>query len=152
MHGRLTLSGMKLLLLALIGTDLLNAAQKTWDAVVQLVPGTPVEVVESNGSKLGAVVSSSTEDLTVRTNGGDHKFARSEIVRVTSRARSKRLRNMLIGAGIGIGISLLADRTIGTYVRNESSSSGRAFIWTIPIAACAGIGAAFPSYPVVYRK
>ena len=143
---------MKLLLLALICTSFLNGAPKTWAAVGRLTPGTPVEVVTSSGPEMGQVVSSSTEDLTIRTNGREHKFARSEILRVTSRARSKRLRNMLIGAGIGVGVSLLADRTIGTYLRNESSSNGRPFIWTIPIAAGAGIGAAFPGYPVIYRK
>jgi hypothetical protein len=143
---------MKLFFLALICTNFLSAAPKTWDAVGRLRPGTPVEVVTSTGSETGQVVSSSTENLTIRTNRGEHNFARPDIIRVTSRTKSKRVRNMLIGAGVGLGISLLADRTIGTYIRNESSSSGRPFIWTIPIAAGAGIGAAFPSYPVVYRK
>lgn len=143
---------MKLFLLALICTNFLTGAPKTWDAIGRLRPGTAVEVVRSIGSEKGAVVSSSTDDLTIRTSSGEHKFARPDIVRVTSRTRSKRVRNMLIGAGIGVGISLLADRTIGTYIRNESSSSGRPFIWTVPIAAGAGIGAAFPGYPVIYRK
>ena len=143
---------MKLFLLALICTNLLNGGPKTWDAVGRLRPGTPVAVVTNSCSAIGQVVSSSTEDLTIRTNGREHKFARSEILRVTSRARSKRLRNMLIGAGIGVGISLLADRTIGTYIRNETSSNVRPFIWTVPIAAGAGIGAALPGYPVIYRR
>ena len=95
-----TFSWMKLLLLALICTNLLHATPKTWDAVGRLRPGTPVEVVTNSGSETAQVVSSSTEDLTIRTNGGEHKFARSEVVRLTSRARSKRLRNMLIDAGM----------------------------------------------------
>jgi len=147
-----TVEWMKLFLLALICTNVLTGAPKTWDAVGRLRPGTPVKVVTSTASEIGQVVSSSTENLTIRTNRGEHNFARSDIIRVTSRTRSKRVRNMLIGAGIGVGVGLLADRTIGTYIRNESNSSGRPFIWTVPIAAGAGIGAAFPGYPVIYQK
>jgi len=31
-------------------------------------------------------------------------------------------------------------------------TSARPLIWTVPIAVCGGIGAAFPSYAVIYRK
>jgi uncharacterized membrane protein len=73
-------------------------------------------------------------------------------VRVISRTQSKRLRNILIGAGVGIVIGVVTDQTLGTRLRNEGGLDNAALIWTIPIAAGAGIGAAIPSYPVIYKK
>ena len=52
-----------------------------------------------------------------------------------------------------LAIGLVTDQTLGTYLRNESNpDNARVLIWTLPIALCGGIGAAFPSYPVIYRK
>jgi predicted lysophospholipase L1 biosynthesis ABC-type transport system permease subunit len=63
------------------------------------------------------------------------------------------MRNVLIGVGVGAAISLVTDQTLGAYLRNESNpASARPLIWTLPMAFCGGIGAAFPSYPVIYRK
>ena len=63
------------------------------------------------------------------------------------------MRNILIGVGVGAAIGLVTDQTIGTYLRNESNPAGaRPLIWILPIALCGGIGAASPSYPVIYQK
>jgi hypothetical protein len=54
---------------------------------------------------------------------------------------------------VGAAIGLITDETLGAYLRNESNPAGaRPLIWTVPIALCGGIGAAFPSYTVIYRK
>jgi hypothetical protein len=146
---------MKSLLLALacVGLVLAAPASKTWDSVRQLRPGAPIEVVTTDRAVKGEFVSSSTEGLTIRTRSGEQRFARPDIVRVVSRTRSRRVRNILIGVGVGAAISLVTDRTIGAYLRNEANpESARPLIWTLPIALCGGIGAAAPSYPVIYRK
>jgi hypothetical protein len=119
----------------------------------QLNSGAPIEVVTSERTEKGEFVSSSTESLTIHTRRGEQRFLRSEVVRVVSRTQSRRTRNVLLGVGVGAAISLVVDQTLGTYLRNESNpASGRPLIWTLPIALCGGIGAAFPSYPAIYRK
>ena len=63
------------------------------------------------------------------------------------------MRNVLIGVGVGAAISLVTDQTLGAYLRNESNPPGaRPLIWALSIAVCGGIGAAIPSYPVIYQK
>lgn len=141
--------------MVLASTGLLFAApaSKTWEGLGRLKSGDPVEVVTSSGLARGQFVASSTESLTIRTGHGEEKFLRPEVVRVVSRTQSRRLRNMLIGAGAGVVVGLVADQTVGAYLRNESNPDNvRALIWTLPIAIGGGIGAAFPSYPVIYRK
>ena len=74
--------------------------------------------------------------------------------RVTLLSQSKRRRNLLIGVGIGLGVSLLLDRTLGVYLNNESgySSGARAAVWIAPPAGFGALGAAaIPSHPVVYK-
>jgi len=146
---------MKLLLIALAVAGLVVAApaSKTWESLGQLRSGAPIEVVTSDHVSKGEFVASSTESLTIRTHRGEQKILRAEVVRVASRTQTRRARNALIGVGVGVGISLLTDQTYGRFLRNESNPEGaRALIWTVPIVGCGGIGAAIPSYPVIYRK
>ena len=146
---------MRLLLIALASVGLVLAApvSKTWESLVQVKPGTLIEVVTSDHAEKGEFVSSSTESLTIKTRGGEQRFLRPEVVRVVSRSQPRRKRNVLIGVGVGAAISLITDQTLGAYLRNESNpASARPLIWTVPIALCGGIGAAFPSYTVIYRK
>ena|ERR1022692_3152890 len=149
------MSLMKSLLIALASVGLILAApvSKTWESLGKLDSGTPIEVVTSNRAEKGEFVSSSTESLTIRTRRGEQRFLRKEVVRVVSRRKSHRMRNVLIGVGVGTAIGLVTDQTLGAYLRNESNpASARPLIWALPVAFCGGIGAAFPSYPVIYRK
>jgi hypothetical protein len=146
---------MRLLLIALASLRLVFAApvSKTWESLGQLKSGTPIEVITSDRAEKGEFVASSTESLTIHTGRGEQRFLRPEVVRVVSRRQSRRTRNVLLGVGVGAGIGLITDQTLGAYLRNESNpASARPLIWTLPIAICGGIGAAFPSYPVIYRK
>ena len=146
---------MRLLLIALASVGLVFAAtaSKTWESLGQLHSGAQIEVVTNDRAEKGEFVSSSTESLTIHTRHGEQRFLRPEIVRVVSRTQSRRTRNVLIGVGVGAAIGLVTDQTLGAYLRNESNPvSARPLIWTLPIALCGGIGAAFPSYPVIYRK
>lgn len=146
---------MRLLLIALASVGLLVAAplSKTWESLGKLSSGDPIEVVLSDRTEKGEFVSTSSESLTIRTHRGEQRFLRKEVVRVVSRRQSHRIRNMLIGVGVGAAISLVTDQTLGAYLRNEANpASARPLIWTLPMAFCGGIGAALPSYPVIYRK
>ena len=119
----------------------------------KLNSGTPIEVITSDRVEKGDFVSSSTESLTIHTHRGEQRFLRQEVVRVVSRTQSRRMRNILIGVGAGAAIGLVTDQTLGAYLRNESNpASARPLIWALPIALGGGIGAAFPSHPVIYQK
>ena len=146
---------MRPLLVALASVGLVLAApiSNTWQSLSQLNSGAPIEVVTIDRAEQGEFVASSTESLTIRTPRGEQRFLRPEVVRVVSRAESRRIRNTLIGVGVGAAIALATDQTIGRYLRNESNPAGvRPLIWTAPIALCGGIGAAFPGHRVIYRK
>jgi hypothetical protein len=142
-----------LIALATVGIVPAAPASTNWENLGQLRSGAPVEVFTSDRAEKGEFVSSSTESLTIRTIRGEQRFLRPEVLRVVSRAQSRRMRNALIGAGVGVAIALAVDQSVGRFLRNESNpSSARPLIWTLPIALCSGVGAAFPSYPVIYRK
>lgn len=146
---------MKLLLIALASVGLVLAApvSKDWESLGHLNPGALIEVVASDRAETGEFVSIFTESLTIRTPRGERKFPRREVMRVVSRKQSRRTGNLLIGVGVGAAIGLVTDQTLGAYLRNESNpASARPLIWSLPIAVCGGIGAAIPSYPVIYRK
>jgi hypothetical protein len=144
---------MRGLVIALLLAGGAAAAPKTWESLNQLHPGEPIEIIRGDRAVKGDFVSSSTESLTIRTPVGEQRFLRPDVARVISRARSHRLRNALIGAGVGVAISIVTDQTVGTYLRNESNpDAARPVIWTVPIAAGAAIGAAIPSHPTIYRK
>jgi hypothetical protein len=142
-----------LIALATVGLVLAAPASKPWGSLGQLNSGAPIEVVTSDRAEKGEFVSSSTESLTIQTRRGERKFLRPEVVRVVSRTQSRRVRNVLIGVGVGAAIGLVTDQTLGAYLRNESNpDNARALIWILPIALCGATGAAFSSYPVIYRK
>jgi hypothetical protein len=63
------------------------------------------------------------------------------------------MRNILIGAGIGLAVGIAVDRTLGTYIRNERGDIAgvRALTYAAPIALFAGIGAALAPYRTIYR-
>ena len=146
---------MKMLLIAFasVGLVLAAPAAKTWESLGQLNAGTPVEVVTGDRDVKGEFVSTSTESLVIHTRRGEERFLRPEVLRVVSRTHSHRMRNLLIGASVGAAVGLVADQTLGRYLRNESDPAiARPLIWILPIALCGGIAAAFPSYPVIYRK
>ena len=149
------MSLMRSLLIALSSVGLVLAAPvpKTWESLGKLDSGTPIEVVTSDRAEKGEFVSSSTESLIIHTRRGEQRFLRKEVVRVVSRRQSRRMRNVLIGVGMGAAIGLVTDQTLGAYLRNESNpASARPLIWALPMAFCGGIGAAFPSYHVIYQK
>src|SRR5258708_28366640 len=129
-----------LIALASVGMVLAAPASKTWESLGQLKAGVPIEVVTRDHAEKGEFVSSSTESLTIHTRHGEQRFSRPEVVRVVSRTESRRMRNALIGVGVGAAIGLITNQTLGAYLRNESNqASARPLIWILPIAAWGGI-------------
>jgi hypothetical protein len=142
--------GLILGMLALIPAE---AADKTWENLRRLNPGDSIEVVVKDHKEKGTFVSTTAETLTIKTSSGETSLARPDVTRVTSKSGFHRARNILLGIGIGAAIALTIDATLGTILRNESNPpNARAVIWTVPIAAGAGVGAALPSKQTIYKK
>ena len=50
---------------------------------------------------------------------------RTRVRRVQVKSASRRVRNIVIGAAIGLAVGLVADQTLGTYLRNEAGEQWR---------------------------
>jgi hypothetical protein len=141
----------------LVFPPLSDAADKpvpdSWDQVMTLQPGEPMRVIEKNGTEHSGRFSALTDAAVVLTTfKSDIQIQRARIrkIQVTT---EHRLRDGLIGAGIGFGVGLAVDRTLGQYLRNESGESGgtRALTFVVPIAAFGGFGSLSTGYRVIYQ-
>lgn len=120
--------------------------QDDWTNLQRIHPGEEVHVVRSDKKSAdGRFVSASAEAITLDISGGALTVPRSEVVRVTKRRPSHRMRNTLIGLGIGAAVGLVLDQTLGAIARNEGGINSDRIIalnWIVPLSAGAGIGAA----------
>lgn len=150
------------LIVMLLGMPVLSHAQtnrNSWDALNTLHAGQRIEVVETNLKKHKGTFSTVTDEaLQLREGGSDVGIKKEDVMRVTLLDESHRLRNAFIlggvGAGAGAGIAAAATRCSGT---NGFSLCGIGRGVGIGIGAVAGlaggagIGAAIPSHPTIYR-
>lgn len=153
----------KLALIAILaGMPVLSRAQtprNSWAELNTLHPGQRIEIVETNLKKHKGTFSTVTDEaIQLREGGSDVGIKREDVTRVTLLDKSNRLRNASIlgaaGAGAGAGISAAA-------VRCSSSTGslcglGRSVVIgfgaVAGLAGGAGIGAAIPSHPTIYRE
>ena len=125
---------------------------QSWDTLKSLKPGESIKVLDSAGKESkGAFRAVGDAAITLAGGSAEISIERSRIRRIQVRAGSRRLRNVLIGTGIGLAIGITVDQTLGTYLRNETGDSGRAATYAAPIILFGGIGAALPAYRTVYR-
>ena len=125
---------------------------RSWDGLRSLQPGAPL-LVTAKGPRTvkGAFSGWSADALTLQVKSADTRLAQDTVERVQLR-KARRLRNAVIGGGIGAAIGAVLYYTIGTYLRNEGQPEAAQSLLVIgPAAAFAGIGAAIPSYPTLYR-
>ena len=130
------------------------AAATGWERLSELQPGDAVIVMQVDRNEYrGEFLRVSPDALTVRSSGSEIEIARSNIGRVRSPAKVKRLRNTLIGAAVGVGIALVIDKTVGAYLNNEVgySASTRAMVWAIPIGLSSAIGALGGRGSTIYK-
>jgi hypothetical protein len=131
------------------------AAQESqgWERLRALTPGESLLIRQKDSRTWqGSFVKWSDNALTIRAGSTESNLARDTVARVESRRKTRRLRNALIGGAIGLAIGLTMNYTLGTRLRNEGQAeAAQAWLVLGPTLACAGIGAAIPSYPTVYR-
>ena len=132
----------------------LPLAAESWDVVRGLDPGRPVEVRNAAGEdRRGALRAVSADSISLQTDKGEITFQRADVRRVRVKSGSRRVRSILIGVAIGATIGLIADNTVGAYVRNETGegTGARAVTYLAPIGIFGAIGAALSPYRTVYR-
>jgi len=134
-----------------------QTARDSWGNLKQLQPGQRIEVVDMKLKSLkGTFVSFSEGAISLRVKESEVAVPRPDVLRVSDREHSKRLRNALLGGAIGAGIGLAAEEVGTRHAQPISEYRGeyRAIgIILVPIGAGAGLGlgAAFPGYRTVYR-
>ena len=140
-------------LLALLSCAIPLAAQ-SWDALSGLQRGRSIKILDTAGvEQKGSFRAVSAERISIATGKGEVAIERTRVRRVQVKSASRRVRNIVIGAAIGLAVGLVADQTLGTYLRNEAGegSGARALTYIAPIGLFGGIGAAATGYRTVYR-
>src|SRR5215469_2632319 len=131
-----------------------------WKALYGLRAGERIELLETSMKKHVGTFSTVTDEAIQMREGSDEIGVRKEnVARVTVLDKSHRLRNSLIfgavGAGAGAGIGAAASRCSSSNNTFNFCGLGRSVAVGIGAVAGllggAGVGAAIPSHPTIYR-
>jgi outer membrane lipoprotein SlyB len=145
----------KLFLLCVLGVSCVSGAQSnqaSWANLNRLQPGQQIQIVEMNVKKLsGAFVNVSDSAITLKDSVGEQSVPMQD-VRSVKRAKSNhRLRNTLIGAGVGAsagaGITAAAWDPDGFFGKGVGAAVGA----VIGGVAGAIVGVLLPSHDTVYK-
>jgi hypothetical protein len=150
-----------LCLLILIPCSLSAQDKKSdWKALYDLRSGEKIVLIETGMRKhVGTFSTVTDEAIQMREGSSDIGIRRESVARVTLPGKSHRLRNALVfsavGAGAGAGIAAAASRCSNTNAPFNFCGIGRgaevAVGAVVGLAGGAGIGAAIPSHPTIYR-
>jgi hypothetical protein len=115
----------------------------SWDNLKELRVAQKIEVVDMNlKSVKGTFVRQSAEAITLRTDNAEVAIARGDVLRVSSREGSKRMRNALIGVGVGTAAGLAAG--FGLMERETGYAGAVAGTAVLGAGVGAGVGAVLP--------
>jgi hypothetical protein len=80
------------------------------------------------------------DGVTLRQSSGEQTYARNDVRRVYFKDKNHRLRNTLIGAGIGVGLAALAVKA--NHMGENTGIRSIGWVWPVGIGVFGGIGAA----------
>lgn len=136
---------------------LLAGDEPSWDNLNRSGSGERIDVVDMKMRKLQGTFAGFTEEaISLKTGADEMTVPRAEVLRVTSRERTSRGKNVHIGLqagallGLIVGAYLLPPRG-GEPVNGSPSKAAAVFGAFIGGGAGAAIGAAFPGYKTIYR-
>jgi len=119
----LTRAAMLLPILSLAAAAQSPASQ--WDTLKMLAPGTEVRVASANAKPMQGTLESVTDsDLVLTQAGGPKSFGRTQILSVSVKGKDHRLRNAMIGLGVGTAAGLAIGFGVGHAQSNNCSSKG----------------------------
>src|SRR6516164_1547881 len=131
-----------------------------WKALYGLHSGEKIELIETGMKKHVGTFSTVTEEaIQIREGSNDVGIPKENVARVTVLDKSHRLRNSLIfgavGAGTGAGIGAAATRCSSSNNTFNLCGLGRSVGVAVGglagLLGGAGVGAAMPSHPTIYR-
>ena len=129
-----------------------------WKALYGLRSGEKIELVETGMKKhVGTFSTVTDEAIQMREGANDIGIPKENVARVTVLDKSHRLRNAFIfgavGAGAGAGIGAVSTRCSNStdWFCGFGRSIAVGFGAVVGLAGGAGIGAAIPSHPTIYR-
>ncbi len=103
---RATLASLFLLLIPVF--VLAGPAQDPWDNLKQLAPGQETQVVLTNArSYRGQLQTVGDDAIVLRLTTGEQTFERQNVLRVSTRGKSHRGRNALLGLAVGAGAGII---------------------------------------------
>lgn len=122
----------------------------SWDNLNRLAPGDNLRVVLNDAKSYGAKFRRVTDEaLTVRLVTGEETFPREATLRVSAKGRSHRLRNALIGAGLG-AVALGTGDPNREVVQAGGAGTAIAPAFFTPVGAA--VGAAMPTAGAVDQR
>ena len=134
--------------------------QDDWKTLYGLRSGEKIELIETGMKKHVGTFSTVTEEaIQLREGSNDVGIRKESVARVTRLEKSHRLRNAatlgVVGAGAGAGIGAAASRCSSSNGSFNLCGLGRGVAVgigaVIGLAGGAGVGAAIPSHPTIYR-
>jgi hypothetical protein len=157
--------GMTVLMLGFIGIASVNGAepkstQANWESLKQLAPGQEVRVVLNDAKSYGGQFQSVSDDGIVLRLGKDSQtFERQNVLRVSTRGKSHRGRNALIGLAVGAGAGVVVGVASPELGQGKCAQGSCVDAGTVSMVGFwggvlgAGLGAAIPTggWHDVYR-
>jgi len=125
-----------------------------WKALYGLRSGEKIELVETGMKKhVGTFSTVTDEAIQLREGSNDIGIRKENVARVTVLDKSHRLRNAFIFGAAGAGIGAVSTRCSNS--TDSFCGLGRSiavgFGAVVGLAGGAGVGAAVPSHPTIYR-
>ena len=134
---KMTVFAVFLLQTAVFGAD--------WGRLSAIRAGETVRIETASGNQTGRFISASENNVRFTSDGGaEVSVARSDAKRVYVQSKSRRVRNTIIGAAVGVAVGAVIYGTLGTLFRNEGDEQ-TGYMLALPIAAGTAVGAALPT-------
>ncbi|HEY1338485.1 MAG TPA: hypothetical protein VGF59_13300, partial [Bryobacteraceae bacterium] len=144
---------MRILSLFLLTAILAGAADRgSWDVVGSLPAGATIRVTDkADMQQKGTFVSAAADAIVLTTKSGQVRVDRINVRKIEAKP-GHRVRNALIGAGIGLAVGVVIDQTAGQYFRNEAheTDAARALTVLAPVGIFGGIASLTGAYRTVY--
>jgi len=125
-----------------------------WKALYGLRSGEKIELVETGMKKhVGTFSTVTDEAIQLREGSNDIGIPKENVARVTVLDKSHRLRNAFILGAAGAGIGAVSTRCSNStdWFCGFGRSIAVGFGAVVGLAGGAGVGAAVPSHPTIYR-
>ena len=127
--------------------------QASWDSLKVLQSGQKIQVLETNSTKLsGTFLNFSDAAISVEAGSGPQTLQRAAVKSVRLMENKHRLRNTLVGAGVGAGAG--AGITAAAWESDGfagGKGTGAAVGAGIGALGGAAVGALLPSHDMIYR-